>query len=202
MQFKRVPKILTQCLSLSKKKKAELRSRNTKTEHSCSPAAIKWSFLSLSYNISNKNTTLGCSFSVWLKTVLWNVACDCIHINMISRKKLKCTWSNDEDKASHDRRLKAPILRQGASKPKQRSSVFTSFWPKTQRKRGKLKYEAKLVYMYEDPCPEVLDQHAEYKEVKPQLYTLQLKPALLCPAWLFIRTDDGVCHQWKQPTSF
>lgn len=59
------------------------------------------------------------------------------------------------------------------------------------RKRGELKYDGKPIYIYEDYCPEVLDQRAEYKEVMHRLYTLQLKPSLLYPARLFIRADDG-----------
>lgn len=59
------------------------------------------------------------------------------------------------------------------------------------RKRGELKYDGKSIYIYEDYCPEVLDQRAEYKEVMHQLYVLKLKPSLLYPARLFICADDG-----------
>ncbi|CAB1454292.1 unnamed protein product [Pleuronectes platessa] len=59
------------------------------------------------------------------------------------------------------------------------------------KKRGELKYDGKPVYIYEDYCPEVLDQRSEYKEVMRQLYALNLKPSLLYPARLFIRAEDG-----------
>ena len=51
------------------------------------------------------------------------------------------------------------------------------------------------VYMYNDYCPEVMDQRPEYKEYKKymhQLYTLKLKPSLMYPAQLFITADDGM----------
>lgn len=59
------------------------------------------------------------------------------------------------------------------------------------QKRGELKYDGKPIYIYEDYCPEVLDQRTEYKEVMRRLYTLQLKPSLLYPARLFIRSENG-----------
>lgn len=59
------------------------------------------------------------------------------------------------------------------------------------KKRDDLKYDGKSVYLYDDYCPEVMDQRAEYKEVMRQLFTLKLKPSLLYPARLFIKTDDG-----------
>lgn len=59
------------------------------------------------------------------------------------------------------------------------------------KKRDDLKYDGKSVYLYNDYCPEVMDQRAEYKEVMRQLFTLKLKPSLLYPARLFIKADDG-----------
>ena len=59
------------------------------------------------------------------------------------------------------------------------------------KKRDELKYDGKSVYIYDDYCPEVMDQRAEYKEVMHQLYTLKLKPSLLYPARLFIKADNG-----------
>ena len=43
------------------------------------------------------------------------------------------------------------------------------------KKRGKLKYDGMPVYIYEDYCPEVLDQGSEYKDVMRQLYVLNHK---------------------------
>ena len=59
------------------------------------------------------------------------------------------------------------------------------------KKRDDLKYDGKSVYLYDDYCPEVMDQRAEYREVMRQLFTLQFKPSLLYPARLFIRADNG-----------
>ena len=59
------------------------------------------------------------------------------------------------------------------------------------KKRGKLKYDGKPVYIYEDYCPEVLGQRLEYKEGMRQLYILKLQPSLLYPARLFIKAEDG-----------
>ena len=59
------------------------------------------------------------------------------------------------------------------------------------KKRDDLKYDGKSVYLYDDYCPEVMDQRAEYKEVMRQPFTLKLRPSLLYPARLFIRADDG-----------
>ncbi|CAB1457132.1 unnamed protein product [Pleuronectes platessa] len=70
-------------------------------------------------------------------------------------------------------------------------AVITKDIRAARKKRGELKYDGKLVYIYEDYCPEVLDQRSEYKEVMRQLYALNLKPSLLYPARLFIRAEDG-----------
>ncbi|KAJ8014628.1 hypothetical protein DPEC_G00017610 [Dallia pectoralis] len=59
------------------------------------------------------------------------------------------------------------------------------------RKQDGLKYDGKSVYLHDDYCPEVMDQRAEYREVMRQPFTLKLKPALLYPARLFIKADDG-----------
>lgn len=58
-------------------------------------------------------------------------------------------------------------------------------------KRNDLKYDGKPVYIYDDYCPEVMEQRAEYKDVMRQLYNLKLSPSLLYPARLFIKSDDG-----------
>lgn len=63
--------------------------------------------------------------------------------------------------------------------------------------RGELKYRDKPVYIYEDYCPEVMEQHAEYKEVMSQLYSHNIGPSLLYSARLRLVTTgvDGVSHQ-------
>lgn len=46
------------------------------------------------------------------------------------------------------------------------------------KKRDDLKYDGKPVYLYDNYCPEVMDQRAEYKEVMRQLFTFNLRPSL------------------------
>lgn len=58
-------------------------------------------------------------------------------------------------------------------------------------RRNELKYDGKPVYIYDDYCPEVMQQRAEYKDVMRQLFNLKLSPTLLYPARLFIRAGDG-----------
>lgn len=47
------------------------------------------------------------------------------------------------------------------------------------KRRGKLFYQGKPVAIYEDYCPEVLEQRTPYREVMSRLYQRGYKPALL-----------------------
>lgn len=59
------------------------------------------------------------------------------------------------------------------------------------RLRGKLKYKDCLIHIFEDYCPEVVEQRAQYRGVMKELYALGLKPTLRYPAKLFIFPEDG-----------
>ncbi len=54
------------------------------------------------------------------------------------------------------------------------------------RRRRKLFYLGKLVAIFEDCCPEIMEQQTAYKEVVSPLYQQGLKPSLLYPARLQI----------------
>ena len=56
--------------------------------------------------------------------------------------------------------------------------------------RNDLKY-CDPVRIYEDYCPDVLEQRSAYREVMAKLYNLGLRPALLYPAKLQITRKDG-----------
>lgn len=57
--------------------------------------------------------------------------------------------------------------------------------------RGKLKYKDSPIHIFEDYCPEILEQRSVYRDVMKELYNLGLKPALHYPAKLFITTTEG-----------
>lgn len=59
------------------------------------------------------------------------------------------------------------------------------------RRRGSLCYQGKPFAIYEDYCPEVIEQRTPYREVMSRLYQEGYKPALLYPARLRILTKDG-----------
>ena len=59
------------------------------------------------------------------------------------------------------------------------------------KRRNDLKYRDSPVRIYEDYCPDVLEQRAVYREVMANLYNLGLRPALLYPAKLQITKKDG-----------
>ena len=59
------------------------------------------------------------------------------------------------------------------------------------KRRNDLKYRGSPVRIYEDYCPDVLEQRAVYHNVMAKLYNLGLRPALLYPAKLQITLKDG-----------
>lgn len=59
------------------------------------------------------------------------------------------------------------------------------------KRRGELRYEVKQMFFYENYPADVMELHAEYKEVMAQLYKLGLRPTLLYPAWLMITMENG-----------
>jgi len=59
------------------------------------------------------------------------------------------------------------------------------------KRRNDLKYHDSPVRIYEDYCPDVLEQRAVYRDVMAKLYNLGLRPALLYPAKLQITLKDG-----------
>lgn len=62
----------------------------------------------------------------------------------------------------------------------------------TRKMRGKLQYNNKPIFIYEDYSPEVMEMRADYREVMKDLYNAGLKPSLYYPAKLFITLEDGV----------
>ncbi len=58
-------------------------------------------------------------------------------------------------------------------------------------KRGKLMFQGSPIAIYEDYAPEVMLQRSKYRRVMMELYNLGLRPTLLFPARLSIRTKDG-----------
>lgn len=59
------------------------------------------------------------------------------------------------------------------------------------RRRGELFYQGKPVSIFEDYCPEVMEQCTAYWEVMLELYRRGFKPSLLYPVRLQITTRDG-----------
>ncbi|KAI2656553.1 LINE-1 type transposase domain-containing protein 1 [Labeo rohita] len=59
------------------------------------------------------------------------------------------------------------------------------------KRRGSLQYRGKLIAIYGDYSPEVLEQRTQYRGVMAELYTLGFKPSLLFPARLRITTKEG-----------
>ncbi|KAL1276852.1 hypothetical protein QQF64_036475 [Cirrhinus molitorella] len=62
---------------------------------------------------------------------------------------------------------------------------------KARAKRGKLMFQGSPITIYEDCAPEVMVQRSKYRQVMTELYNLGLRPSLLFPARLSIRTRDG-----------
>lgn len=62
---------------------------------------------------------------------------------------------------------------------------------KARELRGKLKYKNTPFHIFEDYCPEILQQRVAYRGVMKELYERGLKPALRYPAKLFIMTENG-----------
>lgn len=67
------------------------------------------------------------------------------------------------------------------------------------RQRGKLKYKDSLIHIFEDYCPEIMEQRAVYRDVMKVFYNLGLKPALHYLAKLFIMTEDGKRRRLTSP---
>lgn len=65
--------------------------------------------------------------------------------------------------------------------------------------RGQLKYKGTPFHIFEDYCPEIVEQRAVYRDVMKELYTLGLKPALLFPARLFVMTREGRRQRLASP---
>lgn len=59
------------------------------------------------------------------------------------------------------------------------------------KRRNYLKYKGTPVRIYEDYCPDVLEQRAAYRDIMAELYNLGLRPALLYPARLQITGKEG-----------
>ncbi|XP_061915196.1 uncharacterized protein LOC133657643 [Entelurus aequoreus] len=59
------------------------------------------------------------------------------------------------------------------------------------KRRGKLRYKDSPIHIFEDYCPEILEQRAVYRDVMRDLYNLGLKPALHYPAKLMVSTEGG-----------
>ncbi|KAJ4932272.1 hypothetical protein JOQ06_010697 [Pogonophryne albipinna] len=59
------------------------------------------------------------------------------------------------------------------------------------KRRGKLFFQGKPVAIFEDYCPEIVEQRAAYREVMSALYQRGLRPSLLYPARLRITTENG-----------
>lgn len=60
------------------------------------------------------------------------------------------------------------------------------------KRRGELFYQGNPVAIFEDYCPEIMEQRTAYCEVMSALYQRGLKPSLLYPTKLRIATKDGV----------
>ena len=59
------------------------------------------------------------------------------------------------------------------------------------RRRGELVYRGKPVAIFEDYCPEIVEQRSAYRAVMSSLYQRGFKPSLLYPARLRITTKNG-----------
>jgi len=59
------------------------------------------------------------------------------------------------------------------------------------KRRGNLTYKGKPISIFEDYCPEVVEQRSRYRDVMGPLYQRGFKPSLQFPAKLVIRTKDG-----------
>jgi len=59
------------------------------------------------------------------------------------------------------------------------------------KRRGKLHYQGNPVAIFEDYCPEIMEQRTAYQEVMSALYQRGFKPSLLYPAKLRITIEDG-----------
>lgn len=44
--------------------------------------------------------------------------------------------------------------------------------------QGKLKYKGTSIHIFEDYCPEILEQRSAYRDIMKQLYNLGFKPAI------------------------
>lgn len=67
------------------------------------------------------------------------------------------------------------------------------------KRRNDLRYHDTPVRIYEDYCPDVLEQRAVYRNVMAKLYNLGLRPALLYPARLQITDKDGNKKRFSSP---
>ena len=59
------------------------------------------------------------------------------------------------------------------------------------KRRGGLFYQGNPVAIFEDYCPEIMEQRTAYRVVMSELYQRGFKPSLLYPAKLRITTKDG-----------
>ncbi|KAK7912875.1 hypothetical protein WMY93_013086 [Mugilogobius chulae] len=69
---------------------------------------------------------------------------------------------------------------------------------KARELRGKLRYKDSPLHIFEDYCPEVLEQRSAYRGVMKELYNLGLKPALRFPGKIVYCDHEG---NWKRLTS-
>lgn len=67
----------------------------------------------------------------------------------------------------------------------------TAIIQEARNRRGKLSYQGAPIAIFEDYCPEVIEQRMAYRDVMSRLYQQGCKPALLYPARLRISTKDG-----------
>lgn len=67
------------------------------------------------------------------------------------------------------------------------------------RQRGKLKYKDIPIHIFEDYCPEIVEQRSAYRDVMKELYNLGLKPSLHYPAKLFIMAGEGKRRRLTSP---
>ena len=65
--------------------------------------------------------------------------------------------------------------------------------------RGKLKYRNTPIHIFEDYCPEILEQRSAYRDIMKELYNLGFKPALHYPAKLLITTAEGRRRRLASP---
>ncbi|XP_055487770.1 uncharacterized protein LOC129695034 [Leucoraja erinacea] len=67
------------------------------------------------------------------------------------------------------------------------------------RQRGKLKYKDIPIHIFEDYCPEIVEQRSAYRDDMKELYNLSLKPSLHYPAKLFIMAGEGKRRRLTSP---